>query len=88
MIAIIVVVAAIHSSYDHTLHYVYCKQLSITALHVALRNIQTGQPNRLTHTNQLYFVCLPIPCMVPVLLHCYIAPGMHNNFSSTGLFVK
>ena len=43
--------------------------LSITAVHVALCNIQTSQPNRLTHTNQLYVVWLPIVCMVPVLMH-------------------
>ena len=43
--------------------------LSITAVCVALCNIQTSQPNRLTHTNQLYVVWLPIVCMVPVLMH-------------------
>ena len=43
--------------------------LSITAVRVALCNIQTSQPNRLTHTNQLYVVWLPIVCMVPVLMH-------------------
>ena len=42
---------------------------SITAVHAALLNIQTSQPNRLTHTNDLYFVCLPIVCMVPVLMY-------------------
>ena len=38
---------------------------SSPAAHMELCNIQTSQPN----TNQLHFVCSPIVCMVPVLMH-------------------
>ena len=40
-----------------------------TTVQVALRNIISSQPNRLIYTNHIYFVCLPIVCMVPVLMH-------------------